>query len=178
MKVLKTDFQDLFIIEPEKHNDSRGFFVELFRLDILQKVVSYDIKFCQDNFVNSKKNVLRGLHYQENPYAQSKLVYVSSGKILDIAVDLRKKSSTYGKVFSAHISSNNKIAVFIPKGFAHGYVSLCDSTCVHYKVDNYYKKSAEKGVKYDDPFLNIDWQLSKDEMIISKKDLSLSNYRW
>jgi len=178
LKIIKTEFKDLFIIENKVHKDLRGSFMELFRLDLLKKFVSYDFNFCQDNIVKSKKNVLRGLHYQNDQYSQSKFVNVSHGKIIDVAVDLRKNSNTYGKVFKIELSSENNLAVFIPKGFAHGYLSLSELNCVNYKVDNYYNSVNEKGIKFDDPYLNIDWGINSDKLIISEKDLGLSNYIW
>jgi len=178
MKFLKTEFEGLFIIEFESYIDDRGIFRVVFNKLNLKSHLGFDIEFCQDNQVYSTKNVLRGLHFQANPHSQSKLVYVSSGSILDIAVDLRKNSKTYGKYFSYNLSAKNSKALFIPKGFAHGYLSLSDKTCVNYKVDNYYNMNFERGISFDDKFLNINWGISKDEIILSQKDSQFPPFKW
>ncbi len=136
-----------------------------------------EILFCQDNVVKSHKNVLRGLHYQ-NPNPQSKLITVLNGKILDVAIDIRPNSKTYGKVFSIELSKKNKTSLFIPKGFAHGYLSLENNTIVHYKVDDFYNKKSEKGIRYDDPKLKINWGINTEDIIISIKDKNLKTYKW
>ena len=177
MKITETKFQNLIIIKNESFNDDRGVFYESYRFDIVEKYFNEKIFFCQDNIVKSKKNVLRGLHYQY-PNSQSKLISVLKGKILDIAVDIRKKSKTYGQFFSLVLSAENNKSLFVPKGFAHGYLSLESDTLVHYKVDSYYDQSSEKGIRYDDPFLNIDWGISIENMIISEKDRLLKPFQW
>lgn len=178
MKILKTGFSDLLIISNETFNDERGYFRELFRKDILEKHLGYKLQFCQENFACSNLNVLRGLHYQIEPFAQSKLISISSGKILDIAVDIRKNSNTYGKYFSYILSEENNESIFIPKGFAHGYLSLSKKSTIHYKVDNYYVKSKERGISFDDSFLNINWGIEKSKLILSEKDLEYKKFKW
>ena len=178
MKIVKTAFRDLLLIEHDIHKDDRGLFKEVFRKDILEENLGYKINFCQDNNVISSYMALRGLHYQEAPYAQSKLVSVIEGKILDIAVDIRENSKTYGRHFSYVLSSNIHKAIFIPKGFAHGYLTLSDNVIVNYKVDNYYNKQSERGISFDDKYLNIDWGVDKSELIISEKDKNLDKLKW
>ncbi len=178
MKITKTDFNGLFIIEQDVHLDNRGLFKEVFRKDVLEKYLGYSINFCQDNNVKSSYMVLRGLHYQEEPYTQSKLVSVTEGRILDIAVDIRGNSKTYGKYFSYVLSSDIHKAIFIPKGFAHGYLTLSDKANVNYKVDNYYNKESESGISFEDKNLNIDWGVDKIKLLISEKDKNLDNFKW
>ena len=152
--------------------------VRFFRKDMLKNFIDYDINFCQENLVISSKYVLRGLHFQKAPYHQSKLISVISGKIMDIAVDIRKESKTYGKYFSCVLSDFDNKSIFVPKGFAHGYLSMSDNTIVNYKVDNYYNPKYEAGISYDDKYLDIDWGCSFDKIIISKKDLEINQYIW
>ena len=178
MKYLKTDFKGLYVIEPKLNIDDRGFFIENFRKDSFEHNIGYSINFCQYNIVSSNYFVLRGLHYQKDPFAQSKLISVSNGKILDIAVDLRKDSITYGKYFSIELSSNNQKTLYVPKGFAHGYLTLSENTIVSYKVDNYYNKDSERGIRYDDKFLNLNWGFENNKLIISEKDKSFPDYKW
>ena len=178
MKYIKTGFKDLYVIEPEIHHDNRGFFMESFKKKSLENVLGYSINFCQDNKSLSSAMVLRGLHFQNEPFSQSKLISVSYGKILDVVVDIRKNSDTYGKYFSINLSSENHKMLFIPKGFAHGFLSLCNNTIVNYKVDDYYNKNAESGIFYDDISLKIDWEINKSELLISKKDNNLPMFKW
>ena len=170
MNFIRTDISDIVIIEPKVYGDDRGYFVETFREDKLEKFLGYKIKFCQDNESKSKKGVLRGLHYQLSPYAQTKLVRVIQGKVLDIAVDIRKGSPTFGQYVSVELSSENKKQLLIPRGFAHGFVVLEDDTIFTYKVDNYYSPKDDRGIAFDDINLNINWRLDKDELILSDKD--------
>ena len=170
MNFIRTDISDIIIIEPKVYGDDRGYFVETFREDKLEKFLGYKIKFCQDNESKSKKGVLRGLHYQLSPYAQTKLVRVIQGKVLDIAVDIRKGSPTFGQYVSVELSSENKKQLLIPRGFAHGFVVLEDDTIFTYKVDNYYSPKDDRGIAFDDVNLNINWRLDKDELILSDKD--------
>tara|TARA_B100000963_G_scaffold354943_1_gene372316 strand:- start:80 stop:616 length:537 start_codon:yes stop_codon:yes gene_type:complete len=174
----KTNFEGLFIFKTNENIDSRGVFKEVFVKDSLMTLLPKSEEFIQDNIVYSNKNVLRGLHFQTEPYSQAKLVYVSNGKILDIAVDLRKESVTYGKYFSCQISKENNKQIYIPRGFAHGYLSLEDNTIVNYKVDNYYNPKFEKGIRFNDPILDIDWGLKCNQFIISEKDKSFNFYDW
>ena len=178
MNIVKTDFKDLLIINHDVYHDSRGLFKEVFRKNVIEENLGYKINFCQDNNIKSSYMVLRGLHYQEEPHAQSKLVSVTEGKILDIAVDIRENSKTYGKYFSYVLSSDNHKSIFIPKGFAHGYLTLSEYADVNYKVDNYYNKNQEKGICFKDKYLNIDWGVGENELIISDKDKNLDNFKW
>tara|TARA_Y100000768_G_scaffold141556_1_gene105513 strand:- start:304 stop:861 length:558 start_codon:yes stop_codon:yes gene_type:complete len=163
-------FPGLEIIKPKIHLDKRGSFFESFNQNIFKKKISQKISFCQENESFSKRGVIRGLHYQLPPFAQSKLVRVIYGKVLDVVVDIRKGSPSFGKCFSKELSSENKIQLFIPKGFAHGYITLSDFSIFSYKVDNYYNEKSERGILYNDSSLNIDWKLNKKEFILSEKD--------
>jgi len=169
MKVIETGFNGLYIIEPQVFEDERGCFFESYNL---QKMTGHglDAKFVQDNESKSEYGVIRGLHYQLEPFAQTKLLRVVQGKILDIALDLRLKSTTYGSYYAAELSSENKRQFYIPKGFAHGFSVLSQEAIVNYKCDNYYNKSAEHGVNINDSKLQINWQIEKSKQIISKKD--------
>lgn len=178
MKITKTNFKNLLIIELINHYDLRGSFSEVFRNDILNKKLDSPIFFCQDNLVHSKKNVLRGLHFQIEPHSQSKLIYVSLGEILDVVVDMRINSPTYGKYFSIILSSNNNKSIFIPKGFAHGYLTLSTEAIVNYKVDNYFDEAYESGFKFNDPYLNIDWKIKDEDIIMSERDSNLNYFNW
>ena len=178
MNIEKTDFKDLLIINHEIYYDERGSFKEVFRKNVIEENLGYRINFCQDNNVKSSYMVLRGLHYQEEPHAQSKLVSVAEGKILDIAVDIRENSKTYGKCFSYVLSSESNKSIFVPKGFAHGYLTLSENADVNYKVDNYYNKQSERGISFDDKYLNIDWGEHKSEIKISEKDKNLTDFKW
>lgn len=178
MKLSKTEFKDLIIISHDLFDDKRGSFKEVYRKKELEKITGYEIEFCQDNSVYSKKNVFRGLHFQMSPYRQAKLISVSLGEILDIAVDIRKDSKSYGKYFSRILSAKQNESVFIPKGFAHGYLTLSKEAIINYKVDNYYNADFESGIAYDDNYLNINLPIKKNEIIISKKDKKLKNFKW
>ena len=178
MRFIKTDFNGLIIIKHDVIRDKRGFFKEKLKLELLQLHINEKFNICQENCVMSKSNVLRGLHFQKQPHAQSKMISLSFGKILDIAVDIRKDSSTYGKYFSYVLSSENHESLFVPKGFAHGYITLSDHAIINYSVDNYYNPDAESGIPYDDDFLNIEWGISKDKLIISDKDKNHKPYKW
>ncbi len=178
MDFIVTGFKGLVLIKHSVYSDERGVFKELFRLKDMEKFLGYKINFCQNNSVLSYKNVLRGLHYQEQTFAQSKLVSVSKGKILDIAVDIRKDSLTYGKYYSTIISENNHKSLFIPKGFAHGYLTLSKEAIINYKVDNYYNSQMERIIKYNDELLNIDWGIKSSKLIISEKDKNQHTHNW
>ncbi|MFY9081356.1 dTDP-4-dehydrorhamnose 3,5-epimerase [Aliarcobacter butzleri] len=170
MQFVRTDIKDIVIIEPKVHGDDRGYFVETFREDKLEEFLGYKINFCQDNESKSSKGVLRGLHYQLAPYAQTKLVRVIKGKVLDVAVDIRKGSPTFGKYVAVELSAENKKQMLVPRGFAHGFVVLEDDTVFAYKVDNYYSPQCDRGIAYDDERLNIDWILNKENLNLSAKD--------
>lgn len=170
MKFIKADIPDIMIIEPIVFSDDRGYFAETYRKDKLEEALGYSIDFVQDNESKSSYGVLRGLHFQLPPFAQSKLVRVIKGKILDIAVDIRKGSPTFGKYVAVELSEENKRMVFIPRGFAHGFVVLSQEAIFSYKVDNYYSKENDSGIAYNDPALGIDWQIHTDSLKLSEKD--------
>ncbi|MGJ0361712.1 dTDP-4-dehydrorhamnose 3,5-epimerase [Aliarcobacter cryaerophilus] len=171
MTFTRTAISDVVIIEPKVHGDSRGYFVETFRQDKLEEFLGYQINFCQDNESKSSKGVLRGLHYQLPPHAQTKLVRVISGRVLDVAVDIRKNSPTFGQHVAVELSGENKKQLLIPRGFAHGFVVLEDDTVFAYKVDNYYSPQCDRGIAFDDKNLNIDWILNYNELNLSAKDI-------
>lgn len=170
MQFIRTAIPDVIIIEPTVHGDSRGYFVETFRQDKLEEFLGYQINFCQDNESKSRKGVLRGLHYQLPPHTQTKLVRVISGRVLDVAVDIRKNSPTFGQHVAVELSAENKKQLLIPRGFAHGFVVLQDDTIFAYKVDSYYSPECDRGIAFDDKNLNIDWLLNHDELNLSAKD--------
>ncbi|MBE0499662.1 MAG: dTDP-4-dehydrorhamnose 3,5-epimerase [Campylobacterales bacterium] len=170
MNFIRTEIPDVIIIEPAVHGDERGYFVETFRADTLEAFLGYTINFCQDNESKSSKGVLRGLHYQLPPAAQTKLVRVIRGSVLDVAVDIRKGSPTFGRHVAVELSEKNKRQMLIPRGFAHGFVVLEDDTVFAYKVDNYYSPECDRGIAFDDENLAIDWILSKEELNLSAKD--------
>jgi len=163
---------DVLLIEPEVHGDSRGYFTESFRQDLLDDFLGYEVNFIQDNESKSSKGVLRGLHYQLPPYEQTKLVRVIEGKVLDVALDIRQSSPTFGQYVSIELSSDNHRQLFIPKGFAHGFVVLSESAVFVYKVDNYYSPDDDRGIAYNDRQIGIDWMLKSDELQLSNKDKS------
>lgn len=170
MQFTRTKIPDVIIIEPKVHGDSRGYFVETFRTDKLEEFLGYKINFCQDNESKSSKGVLRGLHYQLHPAAQTKLVRVIQGRVLDVAVDIRKSSPTFGQHVVIELSSENKRQLLVPRGFAHGFVVLEDDTIFAYKVDNYYSPENDRGIAFDDENLGIDWILDHQELNLSAKD--------
>ena len=172
MKVTDTFIKDLKILEPKVFTDERGYFFEPFNKYNFQKHVG-EINFIQDNESKSTRGVLRGFHFQKPPYEQSKLVRCVKGKVLDIALDLRKESKTFGKYESIVLSETNKKQLFIPKGFAHAFLVLSNEAIFSYKVDNVYAPKFDSGVFWDDPELNINWGINKSEIIISQKDSSL-----
>ena len=170
MNFIRTNISDVIIIEPKVHGDSRGYFVETFRADKLEEFLGYKINFCQDNESKSSKGVLRGLHYQLHPAAQTKLVRVIQGRVLDVAVDIRKNSPTFGQHVAVELSSDNKKQMLVPRGFAHGFVVLEDDTIFAYKVDNYYSPECDRGIAFNDESLGINWILNHDELNLSAKD--------
>lgn len=172
MIIEKTPIQDLVVISPAVFDDARGFFFESYNQSKFNQN-GIDYQFIQDNQSFSKRGVIRGLHLQINPFAQAKLVRVLEGEILDVAVDLRKNSATYGKHFSVVLSAENKKQLMVPHGFAHGFSVLSETASVLYKVDQVYHKESERGIRYDDPTLAIDWQVKPEEVIVSEKDLIL-----
>ena len=174
MKINKTFIEDLLIIEPQLFKDDRGFFYESYNKNNLDKVVN--VVFVQDNESKSNKGVIRGLHFQKPPYAQTKLIRCISGSILDVAVDLRKNSKTYGKSFSVELSSENNKQLFVPKGFAHGFQVLSETAIVNYKVDEYYNPDSDSGLIWNDKDLLIDWN-PDIKPVLSVKDLKLISFK-
>ncbi|WP_417859726.1 dTDP-4-dehydrorhamnose 3,5-epimerase [Winogradskyella sediminis] len=177
MIVKETKLKDCFIIEPQVFNDKRGYFVENYNQKTFKKALGIDIEFVQDNESKSSKGVLRGLHYQLGSFAQAKLVRVIKGSVLDVAVDLRPNSATFGEHFSVVLTEQNKKQLFVPRGFAHGFLVLEDQTIFSYKCDNFYNKESEAGVIYNDETLGIDWTMMEDDLIISDKDLLLPTFK-
>jgi dTDP-4-dehydrorhamnose 3,5-epimerase len=176
MKIEQTAIQDLVIINPSAFNDERGYFFEAYNHAKFQKNgIHYN--FIQDNQSFSTKGVIRGLHLQINPFAQAKLVRVLQGEILDVVVDLRKNSPTYGQHVSVVLSAENKKQLMVPHGFAHGFSVLSETASVLYKVDQLYNKESERGIRYDDATLKIDWQVAPEEAIVSEKDLILPSFK-
>lgn len=173
MKVEETILKGCFIIQPKVIQDKRGYFLESFNKAEFKKGIKQEINFVQDNESNSSKGVLRGLHYQEGEFAQAKLVRVIKGKVLDVVVDLRNESPTFSQHMSIELSEENKTQLFIPRGFAHGFLVLSDTAIFSYKCDNFYNKESEGGIIYNDRDLNIDWKLNEKEFIVSEKDLQL-----
>jgi dTDP-4-dehydrorhamnose 3,5-epimerase len=169
MRLVATEFRDLYVLEPTVLGDERGYFMESYSRRTLMQT-GIELNFVQDNQSSSRKGVLRGLHYQTAPYAQTKLVRVLSGVILDVVVDLRTKEKTFGKHFSMELSAENKKQVLVPKGFAHGFITLSDQAEVFYKCDEYYHPEADRGILYSDPGLAIDWKMKASEFILSEKD--------
>ena len=177
MKILETKLKGCLIIEPKVFEDKRGSFFESFRKEVFEKKTGLKVDFIQDNQSISQKGVLRGLHMQKGEFAQAKLVRVVHGKVLDVAVDVRKNSPTFGEHFSIELSSENNTQLFVPKGFLHGFVTLENNTIVVYKCDNYYNVEMESGVLYNDPELNIDWMLTAEEIVVSEKDKKLNLFK-
>ena len=176
MIIEKTPIQDLVVVTPTTFNDERGYFFEAYnKAKFKEEGILYD--FIQDNQSFSTKGVIRGLHLQVEPFAQAKLVRVLQGEILDVAVDLRRNSPTYGKHFSIILNDENKKQLMVPHGFAHGFSVLSDTASVMYKVDQVYHKDSERGIRYDDPTLAIDWQVNLQEIIVSEKDLILPAFK-
>ncbi|MBS1509824.1 MAG: dTDP-4-dehydrorhamnose 3,5-epimerase [Bacteroidetes bacterium] len=170
MPFIETDIPGLMVYEPKVFEDSRGYFFESYNANSFA-VAGVTITFVQDNQAQSSYGVIRGLHYQLNPNAQTKLVRVLHGSILDVAVDIRKGSPTYGKVFTVELSAENKKQLLVPQGFAHGYSVLSEKAEVFYKCDNFYHKASEGGIMFNDPVLNIDWRIPADKAVISDKDM-------
>ena len=173
MNLKKTKIEGLVMLKPTILNDQRGYFMESYNQKNINKLLG-DVSFVQDNESESFRGVLRGLHFQKPPYAQSKLVRCVKGVVLDVALDIRKNSKTYGHFETIVLSCENKEQLFVPRGFAHGFIVLSESAIISYKVDNYYNSESESGVLWNDSALNIDWKINKKEVIVSKKDTKLS----
>ena len=176
MTLETTTIQDLVIINPAVFNDERGYFFEAYNKEKFC-ALGITIDFVQDNQSFSKKGTLRGLHYQNPPHAQTKLVRVLQGEIIDVAVDLRKDSATYGQSFSIKLTAENKKQLLVPQGFAHGFSVISETAVVLYKCDQYYNKASEGGIRFDDAQLNIDWGMDLKEAIVSEKDLVLPDFK-
>ena len=176
MKFIKTEISDVYIIEPSVFGDERGYFLESFNLDKFKENI-YPIKFVQDNESKSSKGVLRGLHFQKPPFDQAKLVRCIEGSVMDVAVDIRQGSPTYGKYVAIELTGENKRQLFVPRGFAHGFSVLSDTAVFAYKVDNRYAPAFDAGIRYDDKELNIDWGLLKEDVQLSVKDENLSFFK-
>lgn len=173
MKITQTPLAGCFVIEPQLFGDARGTFMESYN----EQNFPADVHFVQDNQSTSQKGVLRGFHFQTGEHAQSKLVRVIRGEVLDVAVDIRPNSETFGQHFSVILNNQNNKQLFVPRGFAHGFIVLKDDTIFAYKCDNFYNKQAESGIIYNDPEIGIDWMLNEDEIILSDKDKELPNLK-
>ena len=176
MRFVNGNISGLIICEPKKINDQRGFFSESFRKDLFENFLGHKIDFCQENLSESNFGVLRGLHFQKEPFAQSKLISVQKGKILDVVVDIRKNSKSYGESFSIELDDISNKQLFIPKGFAHGFIVLSKLAKVSYKVNNYYNPSCEEGLNYNDPQLEINWKIDEKSIITNEKDGNYSSF--
>ena len=176
MKFIKTAISGVFILEPAVYGDHRGYFIESFNLEKFEENI-YPINFVQDNESKSSKGVIRGLHFQKPPYAQAKLVRCIEGCVIDVAVDIRIGSPTYGKHVSVELSGENKRQLFVPRGFAHGFSVLSENAVFAYKVDNRYAPESDSGIRYDDQELNINWGLTEEEVQFSEKDKNLSFFK-
>ncbi|OIR23722.1 dTDP-4-dehydrorhamnose 3,5-epimerase [Bathymodiolus thermophilus thioautotrophic gill symbiont] len=173
----RLEISDIILIEPTIHGDERGYFLETFRQDLFEDFIGKKVNFIQDNESKSNKGVLRGLHYQLPPYEQAKLVRVIKGSVLDVVVDIRKSSPTFGNSVTVELSDKNKHQLFIPRGCAHGFVVLSHEAIFAYKVDNIYKPEFEKGIIFNDKALNINWILPKNELRLSDKDQELCGFK-
>lgn len=178
MQLIKCKLEGLILIKPKKLVDKRGFFCEVFRKNYLEELINQKITFCQSNLSKSVYGTIRGLHFQTYPFSQSKLVSAVEGEILDVVVDIRKKSNTYGKTFSVILNDKNNFRLFIPKGFAHGFSVLSETATILYDVDNYYNNESERGINPSDNELAIDWKIKHNKHIISAKDQSLPNFNF
>jgi len=175
MNFIRTEISEVVICEPRVFEDDRGYFFESFKRELFEEFIGFKVDFCQDNESKSTKGVFRGLHYQLPPFAQSKLVRVIKGEVLDVAVDIRKDSPTFGKHVTVTLSENNKRQLFLPRGFAHGFLVLSDEAIFSYKVDNIYAPESDRGIMYNDKELNINWSSHLD-LILSEKDKNLSSF--
>jgi len=177
MVVEETYLKGCYVITPKLFKDERGYFLETFNEKEFSEKTGIQTKFVQDNLSKSSKGVLRGLHFQEGNSAQAKLVQVIEGKVLDVCVDLRMDSPTFGKHFSIFLDGLNKKQLYVPRGFAHGFIVLKNNTIFSYKCDNYYNKASESGVKFNDKTLNIDWGFPEKDIIVSEKDNDLLTFK-
>jgi len=177
MNIIETKLSGCFIVEPRIFEDNRGYFFESFNEARFEELTGQNGRFVQDNQSSSGYGVIRGLHFQHGPYEQAKLVRVLRGKVLDVAVDLRKGSETYGQWIAEELSADNHRQLYVPRGFAHGFSVLSEQAVLLYKCDNSYSKAAEGGIRFDDPTLNIDWRIPPEQRILSEKDLQLPFFK-
>lgn len=177
MTVEETHLKDCYVITPKLFKDERGYFLETFNQKVFSKETGIETHFVQDNLSKSSKGVLRGLHFQKGAAAQAKLVQVLEGKVLDVCVDLRTNSPTFGKHFSIYLDGLNKKQLYVPRGFAHGFIVLENNTIFSYKCDNYYDKASESGIIFNDKTLNINWGFPEENLIISEKDKALLTFK-
>ena len=175
MNVIRTEIEGVLVIEPQVFGDERGYFFESFNAEQFLAQTGVEVTFVQDNESRSKRGVLRGLHFQREPYAQAKLVRVVQGRVLDVAVDIRPESPTFGRYVAVELSGENKRQLFIPKGFAHGYVVLEDDTVFQYKCDEFYHPESEDGISWNDPQIAVEWGFPENEVILSEKDRNRPN---
>ncbi|WP_394747999.1 dTDP-4-dehydrorhamnose 3,5-epimerase [Spongiimicrobium salis] len=177
MKAIETPIPDCFIIEPTIFSDDRGTFFESYQKERFESAIGRQVDFVQDNQSMSKKGVLRGLHFQEGIHAQAKLIRVLQGEVLDVIVDIRKDSPAFGTHFKIFLKASKPQMLFIPRGIAHGFLSLTEETIFSYKCDNYYHQKAENGIVFNDPDLGIDWEFPQEQMLLSQKDLELPSLK-
>lgn len=177
MQVFKSKINGVFVVEPQVFGDERGYFMESFNKSKLEEAIGYDIDFVQDNESMSSKGVLRGFAFQKAPYTQAKLVRVTEGQLLDVVLDMRADSTTFGQYAIHKLSAKNKKQIFIPRGVAHAFITLSETATLQYKVDHYFNAASEAGVIYNDADLKIDWQMDASEIIVSEKDLSRPNFK-
>lgn len=170
MKIIKTEVEDVVIFESKVFGDDRGYFAVTFQQDKFEEAIGHKVNFIQDNESKSSFGVLRGLHYQLPPFSQSKLVRVIKGSVIDVAVDIRKGSPTFGKHIAVELSGENKRQLFVPRGFAHGFVVTSNTAVFAYKVDNYYAPEYDRGIAYNDPVLDISWCIDFNKLLLSEKD--------
>lgn len=177
MELEKTPLKDCFIITPRVFKDDRGIFIETFKLETFEQLSGKKVDFVQDNQSHSTKGVLRGLHFQKGSFAQAKLVRAVQGRVLDVVVDMRKDSPSFGKYFSIVLDDVKHQQLFVPRGFAHGFITLSETSIFGYKCDNYYNQASEGGILYNDATLGINWHLKEEELLISKKDMQLPTFQ-
>lgn len=170
MEIIETDIKDVLVLRPRVFEDARGYFLESYNQEVFDRAVGRPIRFVQDNLSRSSYGVVRGLHFQQSPHAQSKLVSVVSGRVLDVAVDIRRGSPTFGRHVAVELSDENHLQLFIPRGFAHGFAVLSPQAVFTYKCDNFYAPQSEAGIAFDDPALGIDWHVPTGDAILSEKD--------
>lgn len=171
MEYMETEIKGVWVMEPQVFGDARGYFFEVWKQVDFDRHIGYHVEFVQDNESKSSYGVLRGLHYQKGEYSQAKLVRVVKGRVLDVAVDLRKSSPTFGKYVAVELSEDNKRQLFIPRGFAHGFLVLSEEAIFTYKVDNVYAPQQEASIRWDDPDIHVEWPIGKDDILTSDKDL-------